>query len=97
MSSSYIILPDTAPHSPWPFFFPDYSMFVLAPPAPEPQRAPLGPGDLRALLHGAEYLDVALDAQIDGDEAELVRNLETVRGLVAVVISQLQKPPSEYL
>jgi hypothetical protein len=97
MSSSYIILPDTAPQSPWPFSFPDHSMFVLAPAAPEPRRT-LSQGDLRAaLLHAADSLDASLDAQIDGDEAELLRNLETVRGYVSVAIDNLREPSSEYL
>jgi hypothetical protein len=96
MVPSYIILPGTAPHSPWPFFFPDHSMFVLAPPAPEPRRPTLSRGDLRAsLLHGADYLDASLDAMLDDDDAEFLRNLETLRGLVVVAIDQISS--SQYL
>jgi hypothetical protein len=85
-SLSYITLPDTAPHSLWDLF-PDHSMFILAPPAP---RRRLSQGDLRAaMLHAADCLDASLDAQVDGDEAELLRNLETVRGLVAVAVAQI--------
>jgi hypothetical protein len=50
-----------------------------------------GAGDVRAaMLHAATYLDASLDAQIDGDEAELLRNLETLGGLVAAITGQLR-------
>jgi hypothetical protein len=87
VSDSYVTFPEPEP---WCWFPPA--------PAPEPQRAPLGPGDLRAaLLHAADCLDASLDAQVDGDEAELLRNLETVRGYVSVAIDNVRKPSSEYL
>ena len=74
----------------WPFFY------FPPPPAPEPQREPLTPGDLRAaMLHAADCLDTSLEAQIDGDEAELLRYLETVRGLVAAITGQLRGSSSE--
>ena len=73
-------------------------MFVLAAPAHEPRRPPLSRGDLRAsLLHGADYLDASLDAMLDDDDAELLRNLETLGGLVAVVAGQLRGSSSQYL
>jgi hypothetical protein len=94
MWPSYVSLPDTSPHPLAAFFFPDNSMFVFAP----PRRKPPSPADLRAaMLHAADCLDASLDAQIDGDEAELLRNLETVGGIVAVAIDHLRKPSSEYL
>jgi hypothetical protein len=61
-------------------------------------RPPMAPGDLRAaLLHAADCLEAGLDAQVDGDEAELLRNLETVRGVVAVVIEQISGSSEQHL
>jgi hypothetical protein len=96
MSPSYIILPDSAPHS-LRALFPDTSFIYRVPP-PEPRRPPLSPADLRAaMLHAETYLDAALDAQIEDDAAELLRNLETLHGLVAVVTGQLRGSSSENL
>jgi hypothetical protein len=55
------------------------------------------PGDLRAsLLRGADYLDGALDAQLGGDVAALLHNLEVLRAIVQVALDQLNKlAPSE--
>jgi hypothetical protein len=77
------------------FLTPDFVRHYRGPwcwPFPQP---PMAPGDLRAsLLRGVEYLDGALDSQIDADAAALLNNLEVLHGLVAVVIAQLRTPSS---
>jgi hypothetical protein len=73
------------------FLSPDFVKHYRGPwcwPFPKPAMAS---ADLRAaMLHAADCLDASLDAQVDGDEAELLRNLETVNGCVAVVIDRLR-------
>jgi hypothetical protein len=58
-------------------------------------RPPMATGDLRAsLLHAADYLDQALDAQIEGDDCGVVDALEVLRSIVAVVLGQISAPSS---
>ena len=80
LSASYIRFPgDDGP--PWSY---------IPPTAPEPRQPTLSRGDLRAsLLHGAEYLDAALDAQIEGDPAALLDALTVLLAIVQVAIDQI--------
>ena len=83
-SDSYIKIPN-APEA-WRWF----------PPAPEPRRPPMAPGELRAALLQAEtYLDAALDAQIEGDDDAMRDKLEVLRAIVEVALGQISS--SEYL
>jgi hypothetical protein len=59
---------------------------------PFPKPAP-SPGDIRsALLNAAVYVDDALDAQIEGDDAKLLNAVEVLRSIADVVIGQMRKP-----
>jgi hypothetical protein len=92
MSPSYIVLPDTAPHSLWPLFAPDdHSMFVVPP--PEPRRPTLSPAEHdnthAALLASADYVHASLDAFDAGDVADLLHNLCVLRSIAAVVADRL--------
>ena len=81
------IMMRNAPEWPWVYFPP--------PPvaAPEPRPTPLAPADLRAaMLHAETYLDGALDAQLDDELADVLRNLEIIAGIVQVAIEQLRTP-----
>lgn len=67
--------------------------------APEPRSTPLSPAEqatLRAtLLHVDTYLEAALDAQIEGENAHVLEALTVARGLVDVAIEQVSS--SRYL
>jgi hypothetical protein len=81
VSSSYIYWPGA----------PDPWWLVLAPlpepPAPEPRRPPMAPGDRRAALLNAEaYLDAALDAQVEGDDAGVRDALEVALASIQVAL-----------
>jgi hypothetical protein len=41
------------------------------------------------MLHGAEYLDGALDAQLEDELAEVLRNLTVLAAIVGVAIDEL--------
>lgn len=89
-SDSYIHIPG-AETLPW--FAAEPAPFIYFAPKPEPMAA----GDLRAsLLHAADYLDEALDSQLDGDHDALRHNLAVLRSIVDVVAGQLDGASSEY-
>jgi hypothetical protein len=61
--------------------------------APEPRSTPLSPAEqatLRAtLLHADTYLDAALEAQIESENADVLDALTVLRGIVDVAIKQV--------
>jgi hypothetical protein len=91
MSSSYVILPDSAPHPLWPSF-PDTSFFILPPP-PEPDRADA----YGALCWADDYLEAAKDALRAGDDDAARAALEVLAGFVAVVAGKVGGKSSENL
>jgi hypothetical protein len=94
MSPSYIVLPDTAPHSLWAFF-PDTSFIYRL---PRPAREPLSRADIYASLdHGSVYLDDAMDAFRAGEHCDVLSSLEVLRGLLEVAIAQISASFPEHL
>jgi hypothetical protein len=58
------------------------------------RRPPMGPGDLRAaMLNAATYVDDALDAQCEADDAKLVNAVEVAIGFLTVALGQMRGSP----
>jgi hypothetical protein len=85
MSSSYIILPDPAPHPLWPHLplLDPPSMFVFAPPPPD--RATV----YAASLAGDDLLEELRAALIEGDDLGARMALHVLRGLAEVALAKL--------
>ena len=91
MSSAYIILPDTAPHSLWPSF--SDTPYIILPPPPEPDRATC----YAASLAADDLLEDVRAALRDRDDLSARMAVHVLAGLIKVVTGPLGGTSSQYL